>query len=436
VIPIDTIVAPATPPGRSALAIVRIDGPQAVSILASLASGGTPDVRTATLTYLCDIDECIAVRYEAPHSFTGNDLVELTLHGNPLLVERVIEECLKLGARIAEPGEFTERAVLNGKMDLVQAESVADLINARTTLQAKLSLSNLEGMLSRKAASIRQTLLDVISRLEGALDFSEEGYDFISREEVRSRLESALADVAQMADTYRRGRATRAGLSAVILGRPNAGKSTLLNRLVGSDRAIVTPIPGTTRDIVRETIEIGGLPVTLADTAGLRETSDLVEDIGVRRAREAARSADLILYLVDATTGLAREDEAELERLGEVQFVYTKADLVEGTSDLARPGLSISAVSDYGIDELLARLDELVRERYVAAEGALVNDRQRAAVGECEDGLRSALESAELDEQMILVDLYRATNALGVLTGAITREDVLDEIFGKFCIGK
>jgi tRNA modification GTPase len=441
VIPIDTIVAPATPPGRSALAIVRIDGPGAVSLLTQLTRATAPPIRHAALVHLHDpptanrqpptpIDECIAIRYEAPHSFTGNDLVELTLHGNPLLVSRVIEACVSLGARMAEPGEFTERAVLNGKIDLVQAESIADLINARTTLQAKLSLSNLEGTLSRKASAIRQVLLEVISRLEAALDFSEEGYEFITRSEVSSRLSSALRDLSVLSRTYERGRATRAGLSAVILGRPNAGKSTLLNRLVGSDRAIVTPIPGTTRDIVRETIEIGGLPVTLADTAGLRETADVVEDIGVQRAREAARAADIILYLVDSAVGVNSEDEAELAGLENVQLVFTKADLAH------RAGLSISAVSDQGMDELLARLDELVRERYVAPEGSLVNERQRLAVAECEEALKAALASAELDEQMILVDLYRAANALGVLTGAITREDILTEIFGKFCIGK
>jgi len=466
VIPIDTIVAPATPPGRSALAIVRIDGPAASSILASLTRSAPPAVRHAALVKLLSvvscqlsvpsgeesqttenrqpttaesIDEAIAIRYEAPHSFTGNDLVELTLHGNPLLVSRVIEACVELGARMAEPGEFTERAVLNGKMDLVQAESIADLINARTALQAKLSLSNLEGTLSRKAAAIRQVLLEVISRLEAALDFSEEGYEFITRDEVTTRLSAALREVASMAETYRRGRATRTGLSAVILGRPNAGKSTLLNRLVGSDRAIVTPIPGTTRDIVRETIEIGGLPVILADTAGLRETADVVEDIGVARAREAARTADIILYLVDSTIGLTPEDEAELAALENVQLVFTKADLTptrQPPTVNRQPPLAISAVSDEGMDALLARLDELVREQYVAPEGALVNERQRLAVAECEEALRAALASSDLDEQMILVDLYRAANALGTLTGAITRNEILSEIFDQFCIGK
>jgi tRNA modification GTPase len=429
---LDTIVAPATPVGRSALAIVRIDGPAAVPILSSLAA--VPPVRQAThLSLRRDgelLDDAVVVRYEAPHSFTGNDLVELTLHGNPLLISRVVAAVVELGARMAEPGEFTERAVLNGKLDLVQAESIADLINARTSLQAKLSLGNLEGMLSRTAASIRASLLFVISRLEAALDFSEEGYDFISRAGARSRIVEAIAQTRALAETYRRGQATAQGLSAVILGRPNAGKSTLLNRLVGSDRAIVTPIPGTTRDIVRETIEIGGLPVTLADTAGLRASADPVEGIGISRARDAARSADIILYLVDATVGLTPEDEPFPNAL----TVYTKTDLAPAPEG----ELGISVTAEHGIADLLARLDGLVRERFVAAEGPLVNERQRLAVAACEEALQESLAAIDAghEEQMIVVDLYRASNALGLLTGAITRDEVFEEIFSKFCIGK
>ena len=434
---IDTIVAPATPVGRSALAIVRIDGPLSATILESL-SGARPQPRIVSLTDLRSngqhIDQCVAVRYEAPHSFTGNDLVELTLHGSAVVVERVIRAAVDLGARMAEPGEFTERAVLNGKLDLVQAESIADLINSRTALQANLSLANLEGALSRKAAAIRESLLHVISRLEAALDFSEEGYEFITRQDARMIVQRAIEDAEALLETYRRGSATRSGLNAVILGRPNAGKSTLLNRLVGSDRAIVTPIPGTTRDIVRETIEIGGLPVTLADTAGLRESGDVVESIGIDRARRAAETGDVILYLIDASVGLKDEDRRELARWPEAWVIYTKIDLAP-----APPGsIGISVESEHGIADLLARLDQLVRDRYAAPEGSLVNERQRQAVAECIDGLRAANGSidAEHDEQIILVDLYRAATALGLLTGAITREDVFDEIFSKFCIGK
>jgi tRNA modification GTPase len=438
---VETIVAPATPVGRSALAIVRIDGPRSVAILTSLIDA-TPTERIATHTAIHHnggvIDDCVVIRYVAPRSFTGNDLVEVTLHGNPLIVQQVISACIDLGARLAEPGEFTERAVLNGKLDLVQAESIADLINARTALQAKLSLHNVEGLLSRTATEIRDSLLHVISRLEAALDFAEEGYEFIKRDEARHRISRALDDLESVAATFRRGRATRSGISAVILGRPNAGKSTLLNRLVGSDRAIVTPIPGTTRDIVRETIEIGGLPVTLADTAGLRDSGDVVESIGVGRARDAARSADLVLYLVDATTGIDDADRTEIAKLSQqvVFTIYTKRDVA------APPAgeIAISATSGEGIGELLARLDVLVRERFAAPEESptIVNERQLAAVIESAAALQRALDSvnAGANEEFVVVDLHAAAMALRGLTGGISRDDVLAEIFSKFCIGK
>ncbi|HET7710747.1 MAG TPA: tRNA uridine-5-carboxymethylaminomethyl(34) synthesis GTPase MnmE [Thermoanaerobaculia bacterium] len=440
--PDDTIVAPATPVGRGALAIVRLDGPGSSRILTAMSGSAPPPVRHAALTELMHkgivIDQCIVVRYEAPHSFTGNDLIEFTLHGNPLLVSTLLSAAVDLGARIAEPGEFTERAVLNGKIDLVQAESIADLIDARTALQARLSLANLGGRLSEQAAALRQMLLDVIARLEAALDFSDEGYEFIAREEVMSDIGQAIAEVTGLSETYRRGRATTAGLSAVILGRPNAGKSTLLNRLVGTERAIVTPIAGTTRDIVTETIEIGGLPVTLADTAGLRESSDAIEEIGVARAREAAARADLILYLIAVDEGMTEEDRSAIGGLTEQEVVvlYTKTDLQPAPAET----IGISVKSGMGMGELLARLDALVRERFAAPEGspAIVNERQRAALDECRSALAAALASAEehREEQIILVDLYRASTALGLLTGAITADEVFGEIFARFCIGK
>ena len=434
---VETIVAPATPVGRSALAIVRIDGPLSASILQSL-SGVSPEPRHVTLVDLMHdgqhIDQSVAVRYEAPHSFTGNDLVELTVHGSAVIVESVVRAAIESGARVAEPGEFTERAVLNGKLDLVQAESIADLINARTALQVKLSLGNLEGSLSRKASAIRDSLLHVIARLEAALDFSEEGYQFISSGDARAIIEGAIGEATSLLDTYRRGRATRSGLSAVILGRPNAGKSTLLNRLVGSDRAIVTPIPGTTRDIVRETIEIGGLPVTIADTAGLRESGDAVESIGIDRARQAAEAGDVVLYLVDASAGMTDSDRNELSRWPDAWVIYTKTDLAAAPKD----AIGISVTEDRGVDDLLERLDAVVRDRFAAPEGSLVNERQYQAVRECADALRASLASIDggQDEQFIVVDLYRASTALALLTGAITRNEIFDEIFSKFCIGK
>ena len=450
--PVDTIVAPATPVGRSALAIVRIDGPRSGEIAAVLVNGIELEERRATHVRLAAagdvIDDCVVTRYAAPRSFTGNDLVELTVHGNPLIVARVIEAAVAHGARIAEPGEFTERAVLNGKLDLVQAESIADLIDARTALQAKLSLDNLGGHLSDRAGALRAALLDVLARLEAALDFSEEGYEFIAREEAETIVRRALDDVRAMAATYRRGRATRQGIELAIIGRPNAGKSTLLNRLVGSERAIVTPIPGTTRDIVRETIEIGGLPVVISDTAGLRETDDAVEGIGVTRARHAAQHADIVLYLVDAAAGLTPTDRAEIEAIsgsdvaagfsppGTLLTVYTKSDLAQPPSG----EIAISAATGAGIDALLARLDDLVRAEFAAPESSavIVNERQRFAVATTEAAIVAALDAlgSGANEELVAADLYRAANALGELIGTISTTEVLDSIFTRFCIGK
>ena len=437
----DTIVAPATPVGRSALAVVRIDGPRAAAILMKL-TGVEPEERQATRIAVRHdgkiVDECVVTRWVAPRSFTGNDLVELSLHGNPALVQRVIEICVADGARIAEAGEFTERAVLNGKLDLIQAEAIADLVAARTSVQAQLSLSNLRGLLSQTAERLRGSLLHVLSQLEAALDFSDEGYEFISRDEAIRTLADALTDVRSLLETYQRGSATTRGLSAVILGKPNAGKSSLLNRLVGSERAIVTAVPGTTHDIVRETIEVGGLPVSFADTAGLRPTDDLVEGIGVSRAREAGASAHLILYLIDAAVGLDAEDRREMEALGadKAIVVFTKCDLVA-----AQPGTrAISTITGVGFQELLAELDSLVRARYVGPEesAVVVNLRQRMALLEAESAITDAVATlrGDLSEEAVAVDLYRATSALASLTGAVATEDVLREIFSKFCIGK
>lgn len=436
----DTIVAPATSSGRSALAIVRLDGPATRQIVNRLTDSESPSDRRSVLRAIRHhgelIDEAMITCYFAPRSFTGNDMAELTLHGNPLLVDLVIRAAIDCGARIAEPGEFTERAVLNGKLDLVQAESVHDLIASRTRLQARLSLSNLEGSLSSEAAALRERLLFVISRLEAALDFAEEGYEFISPAELAAVLEEALRLVRSIRATYDRGRATREGLQAVILGQPNAGKSSLMNMLCGSDRSIVTELPGTTRDLLRETVEIGGLPVTITDTAGLRSSGDAVEVIGIERARRAAAGSDLVIYLIDSSRGMDEVDELEIRKQEDPMVIFTKTDLAS-----APPGaLGISVTTGLGVSEFLAALDSTVVTRFAPAEGSptIVNERQRSSILECEASLESAREAASqgMNEEILTSELYRAANALGSLTGAITRQDVLHEIFAKFCIGK
>jgi tRNA modification GTPase len=435
----DTIVAPATPLGRSALAIVRIDGPLATRIAEDL-SGCALEERRATFARLSDdgvpIDEAVVVRFAAPRSYTGNDLVEVTVHGSPAVVERLLRATTRRGARLAEPGEFTERAVLNGKLDLIQAEAIGDLIDSRTALQAKLALSNVDGSLSRAGESLRATIVDVLSRVEAALDFADEGYEFIERGDAIATLEAALATVGELEATFRRGRATARGISAVILGRPNAGKSTLLNFLCGSERAIVTPIAGTTRDLLRETIEIGGLPVTFVDTAGLRRTDDAVEKIGVARALDAASRSDLVLYLIDASAGRRDEDDEALRTLPGAIVIHTKTDLAPAPPET----LGVSINSGLRVTELLSLLDERVREEFAVPEGsaAVVNERQLQALREAKEALlatRQAFASGATEEFAAL-ELRRAARALGFLTGAVTTDEIIERIFAKFCIGK
>lgn len=437
----DTIVAPATSPGRAALAILRIDGPDAGRIVNTLTSGAktSPPRRVVLRRFAHEgelIDEATVVRFEAPSSFTGNDLVEITVHGSPVVVESLLRAAVSLGARIAEPGEFTERALLNGRIDLVQAESIADLISSRTSLQAKLSLSNLEGVLSAQARAVREDLLFLISRLEAALDFADEGYTFIEGSETVEVLERSLAAVRGVGASFDRGRATREGITLVILGQPNAGKSSLMNYLCGSDRAIVTATPGTTRDLLRETVEIGGLPVTLTDTAGLRASDDEVERLGVTRARKAAGEADLVIYLVDSSRGIDSVDQAELEALEGHLIVYTKRDLAAPPEG----AIAISVKTSEGMEAFLRTLDAEVSERFAVPEGtpAIVNERQRGEIEECAAALEGALLAVRngMPEEIVTVELYRAANALGALVGAISRQDVLREIFAKFCIGK
>lgn len=436
---LDTIVAPATPEGRSALAVVRIDGPRA-RIIAEELAGRSLSPRLATHVRLLDgdgtIDDAIVTWFQKPNSYTGNDLVEVSLHGSQYLVLRLLRSVIRRGARYAEPGEFTERAVLNGKLDLVQAESIVDLIDSRTAVQAKVSLRNLEGELSRSAEEMRGRLIDVLSRLEAALDFSEEGYEFIGRDEAVAQVETLIAGTRELGGTFARGRAATRGLTAVILGRPNAGKSTLLNFLCGSDRAIVTEEPGTTRDLLRETVELGGMAVTFVDTAGIRANAGRVEGIGIDRAREAARQADLVLYLIDSSAGFTAEDEEEIARLAAPMVIWTKIDLAKAPE--GERGVSIS--SRAGVEELLRAIDAMVRERWAPPEGSaiIVNERQRSAIEECESGLLAAAESLRdgAQEEIVAVDLYRAANALGSLTGAIGRDDLYREIFSRFCIGK
>jgi tRNA modification GTPase len=436
---LDTIIAPATPLGRSALAIVRMDGPRARA-LAEEWSGRKLEERRSTRVRLTArdgvIDDAVITLFVAPRSFSGNDLVEISLHGSPAVVERLLRAAADAGVRLAGAGEFTERAVLNGKLDLVQAEAIGDLIASRTAAQSKLALANLDGALSRDAQAAREELVAILSRFEAALDFAEEGYTFIERSEALERLRGLAGNLRGIEETFHRGRATAGGITLVILGRPNAGKSTLLNALCGEDRAIVTAIPGTTRDLVRETIELGGLPVMVVDTAGLRDTADEVEGIGVARAREAATRAEMVLYLIDASTGETAEDHQALALHPEAMVVHTKTDLERAPEG----AFGVSVATGEGLPALLERLGDEVREKYAVPEGggAVVNERQRRALEEARAAVDAAAEAVERgeSEEVVAVDLREGARALGLLTGEITTEELLREIFAKFCIGK
>jgi tRNA modification GTPase len=441
----DTIVAIATPPGRGGIGVVRISGPDAQPIAQRLIThGGDLQPRRATFTCLrsperdaiCDvadahvdaIDQAIATYFPAPHSYTGEHVVELSAHGSPVILREIVASAMAHGARLAEPGEFTLRAFLNGRLDLMQAEAVADLVEAVTPLQARAAFDQLEGTLTRAIAGIDAALFDLIAQLEASVDFPEEGFHFVTPCALAKRIEGLLARTSALLADACRGRVVREGLQVAIVGRPNVGKSSVFNALVGASRAIVTDVPGTTRDLVTETVDLEGLRVTLVDTAGLRDTADRVEAEGVSRARGAVEVADLVLVVVD--------EDAPV-RLTAKHFV------VQNKCDLPRParGLRVSARTGEGIDALrraiAAALDvDLMRER-----PAITNIRHIALVRRAHDALARARaaalpEGGSLSEEFVLADLQDARGALEEITGRRASEDLLAHIFSRFCIGK
>jgi tRNA modification GTPase len=333
----ETIVALATPPGRSAIALVRMSGPNAFACLGALAKRESFTPRQATLVELKDphseekIDTCLAQCFPSPHSYTGEDVCEISCHGSPVVIGRILESLLQLGAKLAEPGEFTLRAFMNGKMDLAQAEAVRDLVDARTEYQARVAREQLEGRLSRTLQPLKQRLVEVISFLETAVEFVEDDVGEISRTAQADRLREICGELEKMEASYRFGRFIHDGFRLAIVGRPNVGKSSLFNALLQSDRAIVTEIPGTTRDTISESIHVHGIPVRLTDTAGIRESLDRVEQIGIERSHQAAGEADILLVVLDASQSITSEDEALVKKLERQHgiVVWNKMDLFE-----------------------------------------------------------------------------------------------------------
>jgi tRNA modification GTPase len=440
----DTIVAIATPPGRGGIGVVRISGAEAVRIARALTRIEQFEPRYATLTRIHaepgPIDRALVTHFPAPHSYTGEAVVEISAHGSPVLLRAIVSAAMAEGARLAQPGEFTLRAYLNGQIDLVQAEAVRDLVDAVTPLQARAAFDQLEGTLTGRIADIHRALFDLTARLEASLDFSGEGYHFIDPVTTAADARAIATDIDALLREAQRGRLIREGITVVITGKPNTGKSSLFNRLAGAGRAIVTDIAGTTRDLLTENIEIAGVPVTLVDTAGLRvETTDVIEAEGIARARGARDVASVTLIVLDRSRPLDRDDEALL-----VETETQRRVIVANKSDLPAAwtradAVHVSALDGTGLEQLgdtIVRLmgyDEDLRDT-----PAITNIRHVDLLARARQSLESAARAAQngVPEEFVLTDIHEARGLLEQVTGTRTVDDVLERIFATFCIGK
>ena len=459
----DTIAAISTAVSESGIGIIRISGEEAFEVADRVWQSPGKKKRlsmqpanTIHYGYIYDgeemVDEVLVMLMRGPKSFTAEDTVEINCHGGVYAMKRVLETVLKNGARPAEPGEFTKRAFLNGRIDLSRAEAVMDVIQAKNEYALKKSLSQLKGAVQKKLKSLRQSILHEIARIESALDDPEhmslENYP----EELGAKNKEWLAEIEKLIDSSENGKILKEGIQTVILGKPNAGKSSLLNILSGEEKAIVTEIAGTTRDILEETVNIHGITLRLMDTAGIRSTEDVVEKIGVSRAKESAKNADLIIYVIDTSRPLDENDREIMELLrgkkavillnkSDLDSVVTREEVLEQLDDLeVQKMISVSAKEQTGIEELENALKDLFFEGKVTFndEVCITNLRQKANLAEARESLLKVQESLEMDmpEDFYSIDLMSAYEALGAITGESVGEDLVNEIFSKFCMGK
>ncbi len=446
----DTIVALSTPPGRGGLGVVRLSGPDALAVggrLVKPVSAEPPEPRRACVGSLVDeggetVDQVVLTTFPKPSSYTGEDVVEISCHGSPVVVSFAVERAISLGARLAEPGEFTERAFLNGRLDLAQAEAVRDLIEATTLYQARVAIRQVEGSLSRRIEPLKKQLRDLIARLEAGIDFAEDDVGVAPDEELLGRLDPLMEGVARLVESFRYGKVIRSGLTISILGRPNTGKSSLFNRLLEQERAIVTEAAGTTRDQVSETLSIEGLPVKLVDTAGIRATTDVAEVKGVAKSYEALADSDLVLVVVDLSENLESADHELVVKAaegGRCLLVGNKADLPR-QARLESDCTVVSALTGEGIDELRRRIRaKALPTADVSGEATFVtNLRHETLLRESLERLGKAGKAipAGVPHEMLLLDLYGALGAIDRITGATSVDDILGDIFSTFCIGK
>lgn len=455
----DTICALSTAPGRSGIALVRLSGPDCFKILSRVFSPVRPSAevsaRKAVLGQVFDprtheeLDEALVTRFHAPHSYTGEDVVEISVHGSPVVIAHLLEYLCGEGARLAEPGEFTLRAFLRGRMNLTQAEAVRDVIEAQTLYQLQVASRQRSGELSRQLEPLKRDLTDIIVSLETAVEFVEEDLALDGRELLAARLERILEEMGRWIESFRRGRIVRDGFSLAVVGRPNVGKSSVFNALLAEERSIVTELPGTTRDLISEFVSIEGIPVRLIDTAGLREGQDPIEQLGVERSLRTLSDVDAILLVLDPSCSWCEEDEQVRRRLDALSSVavFNKSDLPGLWTEQEKrryetfpAGIEVSALTGAGIEGLRRAIhDHLIGDAGRERDGVLITNFRHCQCLEAarqQLGAAAAALRAGLSEEFALADLHRGLRKLGEITGETTVEEILGQIFSRFCIGK
>ncbi len=466
----DTIAAVSTPAGRGGIGIVRLSGERALAIAGELIRWGEGELvpQRAVVGEFVDpeahasegrsseggavLDQVVCTYFRKPHSYTAEDIVEMACHGSPVVLARLLECCLARGARAAEPGEFTMRAFLNGRIDLAQAEAVRDLIDARTLFQARVAARQMEGAVSERIQPYKQKLTELIAMLEAGIDFADDDVSLMPWDEVGGRIEACARDLEELSQGFTVGRMIHEGLSLAIVGRPNVGKSSLFNRLLDQDRAIVTSTPGTTRDLVTESANISGIPLRLVDTAGIRSSAEEIESIGIRKSFQAIADSDLALVVLDGSQALTEEDRElilKVAPLGRMLVAVNKTDLPAKMEDSevrafsTGNGASIvqtSALTGENVPELRERIlaTALPVRELESGSGYITNLRHQQLIRRAVEALRKALKGAEqeIPHEMILLDLYNGLHSLDEITGQTATEDILGLIFSRFCIGK
>jgi len=455
----DTIVAVSTPPGRSGIGVIRLSGPGSLSILRQLVASDSfdPQPNLLTLRTLIDpvtserLDQALVCYFKAPHSFTGEDVVELHCHGSPILLRAIVDAALRLDARMADPGEFSLRAVANGRLNLTEAEAIRDLIDAHTDAALRQATRQMKGEISDRLQPVKDQLLQIIVRLESSLEFVEDDLPNVVHDNVFASLTSLQSDLEKLAKTFSRGKLLRDGIRVTLIGRPNVGKSSVFNRLLGRGRAIVTDIPGTTRDTISESIGLDGVPLVLTDTAGLRTAGDQIESIGVDRTKREAADSDLLIVVIDGSEPLSDEDHSVLSEVAGRRhiiavnkrdlptFSETRIDHDSLSFQNFDSVVSISAVTEAGLQDLRSAILKPFMNRNGAAEGLLItNARHYDLLRRTIDAIISSADllKTRASEELILVGLHDALRYLGEITGETTSDEILGRIFSTFCIGK